>query len=76
MLNLSTDGYIRYTDAPKRMHREHRMVARIAWGPRVAFPRDLHIHHMDGCRIHNCRQNLLILPPVLHDGNTQRTRGR
>lgn len=51
---------------------EHRLVARIAWGPRVSWNVHFHVHHMDGCRSHNCRQNLLILPPCLHFAKSNR----
>ena len=45
---------------------EHVAVARIAWGPRVEWPRGFDVHHIDGNRQHNCRTNLLILPECLH----------
>lgn len=65
-------GYIRYHETHSGFELEHRMVARIAWGPRVRFPDNVHVHHMDGCRQHNCRQNLLILDAALHDARTQK----
>jgi hypothetical protein len=71
-MNTTDEGYIRYTDTPYRLQREHRMVARIAWGPRIAFPSRVHVHHMDLCRTHNCRGNLIIIAPELHDARTQR----
>jgi hypothetical protein len=68
---MDKDGYIRYFARGSRVEFEHRMVARIAWGPRVLFPKygrhTFHVHHMDRCRIHNCRQNLVIIDPRLHD---------
>lgn len=60
-------GYIRYHEKKSGYELEHRMVARIAWGPRVPFPANVHIHHMDRNRQHNCRGNLLIIDPRLHD---------
>lgn len=63
-------GYIRFRCGA--MEYEHRLIARIAWGPRVKFPTELEVHHMDGKRSHNCRPNLLILPDVLHNAKSNR----
>jgi hypothetical protein len=73
-LNETSKGYIRMRVHP--MEYEHRLVARIAWGPRVKFNKHLHVHHMDGKRNHNCRCNLLILPACLHFAGSNRNKRR
>lgn len=73
-LNGTEKGYIRYGGSATAMAYEHRIVARIAWGPRVPWPRGAQVHHMDGNRSHNCRQNLVIIAGELHDARTQKGR--
>ena len=73
---LHAKGYVRYSDKTSGFVLEHRMVARIAWGPRVKFPANAHIHHQDGIRTHNCRENLVILDPRLHDARMHKGKGR
>lgn len=75
-MNTTEKGYVRYDFGKRNMAYEHVAVCRIAWGPRIPWPRGVHVHHMDGKRNHNCRANLLIIDAALHDGRMHSNGGR
>lgn len=72
---LTEKGYKRFWSEFLRGQYEHRVVAEIAWGPRLPFPKKMDVHHMDGKRSRNCRENLLILPECLHLASSNRRKG-
>ena len=79
MPTITKDGYKRIkTRGPLRDFLEHRVVAMEAWGPRLPFPDNMEVHHMDHNRQHNCRENLIIIQDCLHhlDARTAYRRGK
>lgn len=60
-------GYIHYRTPKTWAEYEHRLVARIAFGPVDGY----HVHHIDGDKLNNRADNLLPVSPADHAGLRQ-----
>lgn len=69
---VTEKGYVRITAEPNRHKYEHVAITEeLLGGPiPVGFDGQVEfrweVHHMDGCRHHNCRSNLLLIDARLH----------